>query len=298
MKKHILLIINLLIFISITGCVSKKRYRQIEKTYVYTENALQNAKEAINILEGDTSYLASQVFQRDQKIKALEVYSQYSQSTLTKKVKEMESSLARKEFALVGRDKYLSAQADSLAEKEKLLDQRTEQLNKLQNLIKQQNSVLDTLQSIVANSLGNFNDEDFTVLTKGGKVYISFSENLLFSKGRIDINKEGEATLKRLAQVLSNQPDIIVTIEGHTDDKPIKNGIIRNNWDLSALRASSVAKILVENGVYPWRVIPTGRSQYSPLVENITEADRKINRRTEIILSPNMRPLLKLLETQ
>jgi chemotaxis protein MotB len=211
----------------------------------------------------------------------------------------MEKTLARKEFALAGRDKYLSTQADSLAAKAKLLDQRTEQLNKLQSLIQQQNSVLDTLQSIVANSLGNSDEnEDFTVLTKGGKVYISFSESLLFARGRIDISKNGEATLRKLAKVINNQPNIIVTIEGHTDDKPIKSGLIRNNWDLSALRASSVATILVENGVYPWRVIPTGRSQYSPLVENVTEEDRRINRRTEIILSPNMRPLLKLLETQ
>lgn len=272
----------------------------MEKTYVSTENSLQNAKENIKILEADTAYLGSIVVQKNQKIKELEAYNEYSQSTLTKKLKEMESTLARKEFALAGRDKYLSTQADSLAEKAKLLDLRTEQLNELQNLITQQNGVLDTLQSLVANSLGNFDEQnsDFMVVTRDGKVYISFSENILFSKGRIDVSKEGEAVLKKLAQVINNQPDIVVTIEGHTDDKPIKNNIIRNNWDLSALRAASVAMILVENGVIPWRVIPTGRNQYSPLVENITEEDRKINRRTEIILSPNMRPLLKLLETQ
>lgn len=299
MKKQTLLIINVLIFIFITSCVSKKKYFQMEKTYVSTENTLQNARESIKTLGADTAYLGSIVIRRNQKIKELEAYSQYSQSTLTKKLNDMEKTLARKEFALAGRDKYLSTQADSLAAKAKLLDQRTEQLNKLQSLIQQQNSVLDTLQSIVANSLGNSDgNEDFTVLTKGGKVYISFSESLLFARGRIDISKNGEATLRKLAKVINNQPNIIVTIEGHTDDKPIKSGLIRNNWDLSALRASSVATILVENGVYPWRVIPTGRSQYSPLVENVTEEDRRINRRTEIILSPNMRPLLKLLETQ
>lgn len=298
MKKHTLLIINILILFSITACVSKKKYLQMEQTYVYTENTLQNAKEVIKILESDTSYLGSVIEQRNLKIKQLEEYSQYSQSTLTKKVKEMENTLARKEFALAGRDKYLSEQADKLAEKEKLLDQRTEQLNQLQNLIKQQNAVLDTLQSIVTNSLGSFKDDGLTVLTKGGKVYISFSEGLLFSKGKFSVTKEGEAVLKRLAEVLNNQPDIIITIEGHTDDKLIKTGSIRNNWDFSALQATSIATILVENGVYPWRVIPTGRGQYSPLVENITEGDKEINRRTEIILSPNMRPLLKLLETQ
>lgn len=298
MKKHRLLIINILILLSITACVSKKKYLKMEQTYVYTENSLQNAKEIIKILESDTSYLGSVIEQRNLKIKQLEEYNEYSQSTLTKKVKEMENTLARKEFALAGRDKYLSEQADKLAEKEKLLDQRTEQLNQLQNLIKQQNAVLDTLQSIVTNSLGSFNDKDLTVLTKDGKVYISFSDGLLFSKGKFNITKEGEVVLKRLAEVLNNQPDIIITIEGHTDDKVVKNGFIRNNWDFSALRATSVAEVLVENGVYPWRVIPTGRSQYSPLIENITEGDKEINRRTEIILSPNMRPLLKLLETQ
>ena len=298
MKKHTLLIINVLIFIFITSCVSKRKYLQMEQSYVYTENTLQNTREIVNILEADTSYLGSQVRQRDEKISDLKEYSQYSQSTLSKKLKELEMSIARKEFALAGRDKYLSDQAEKLAQKEKLLNKRTAQLNRLQNLINQQNSVLDTLRSIVTNSLGNFDDEYLNVLIKGGKVYISFSENLLFPRGKIGISKNGEDALKRLSEVLNNQPDIIITIEGHSDNKPIKSGIIRNNWDLSVLRAASVAEVLVENGVYPWRVIPSGRSQYSPLVENITAEDRRLNRRTEIILSPNMRPLLKLLETQ
>ncbi|MFT5834660.1 MAG: chemotaxis protein MotB [Cognaticolwellia sp.] len=298
MKKHTLLIINVLIFIFITSCVSKKKYLQMEQGYVYTENTLQNTREIIKALEGDTSYLGSQVRQRDEKISDLKEYSQYSQSTLSKKLKELEMSIARKEFALAGRDRYLSDQAEKLAQKEKLLNKKTAQLNRLQNLINQQNSVLDTLRNIVTNSLGNFDDEYLNVLTKGGKVYISFSESLLFPKGKIGISKNGEDALKRLSEVLNNQPDIIITIEGHSDDKPIKSGIIRNNWDLSVLRAASVAEVLVKNGVYPWRVIPSGRSQYSPLVENITPEDRRLNRRTEIILSPNMRPLLKLLETQ
>lgn len=298
MKGHKLLIVNALIIFLLTACVSKKKYLQMESSYVSTENALQNAKEINLEIAADTSYLGEQLRLTEQKVRNLEDYSKYSQSTMSKKLKEMEMSLAKQEFELAGRDKYLTAQADSLKGKEKLLNQKSMQLKSVKRLITKQNAVLDTLNSVVLDALNNFSEDELSIVTKAGKVYISMSENLLFPRGSVTVSKQGEEALKRLAKVLEEQNDIIVRIEGHTDDKPIKGGSIRNNWDLSVMRASSVANILVNNGVFAWRVIPSGRSEFSPLVENITEEDRKINRRTEIILEPNMRPLLKLLETQ
>ncbi len=297
MKQFKLLITSVIIIFLLEGCVSKGRYLAMEKNYIHTENLLLTAREINKEMAGDTAFLGESLRTAQQKISNLEDYNNYSQTTMTKKLKDMEGSLARQEFALAGRDKYLTEQADKLAQKEKLLDQKNKQLDDVQALVNKQNAVLDTLRNITANALNNFKEEELVVVTKDGNVYISFSENLLFAKGSLVVSNNGKAALKQLSEVLKNQPDIIVTIEGHTDNQPIKSSIIRNNWDLSVLRAASVADILVANGVYAWRIIPSGRSEYSPLVENITEEDRKMNRRTEIILSPNMRPILKLLET-
>lgn len=279
-----------------TACVSKKRYLQMEKSYIFTENALQNSNENLRVLEADTAYLGEELRNSRQQVKNLEEYNRYSQSTMSKKLKDLELTLAKKEFALQGRDKYLSEQADKLTAKEQQLERKTKQLDEVQVLINQQNAVLDTLNSILTTTLENFSEEELIVVTKGGKVYISMSDNLLFPRGSITISKKGKEALKKLAEVLAQQNDIIVTVEGHTDDKPVKSASIRNNWDLSVLRATSVTKVLVDNGLFAWRIIPSGRAEFSPIVENITEEDRQINRRTEIILEPNMRPLLKLLE--
>lgn len=296
MKKQNLLIISTLSIVFLTACVSKKKYLQMEQSYVYTENALQNANENLKVLEADTAYLGEELRNSRQKINDLNEYNKYSQSTMSKKLKELELTLAKKEFALQGRDKYLSEQADKLTAKEQQLERKTKQLEEVQTLINQQNAVLDTLNGILTTTLENFSDDELTVVTKGGKVYISMSDNLLFPRGSIAVSKKGQEALKKLAKVLEQQNDIIITVEGHTDDKPFKSGGIRDNWDLSVLRATAVTKILVDNGVFAWRIIPSGRAGFSPIVENITEDDRQINRRTEIILEPNMRPLLKLLE--
>lgn len=296
MKKQNLLIISTLAILLLTACVSKKKYLQMEQSYVSTENALQNANENLKVLEADTAYLGEQLRNSRKKAADLEEYNKYSQSTMSKKLKQLELTLAKKEFALQGRDKYLSEQADELTAKEQQLERKTKQLEEVQVLINQQNVVLDTLNGILTTTLENFNDEELTVVTKGGKVYISMSDNLLFSRGSIAVSKKGQQALTKLAEVLAQQNDIIITVEGHTDDKPFKSGSIRNNWDLSVLRASSVTKILVDNGVFAWRIIPSGRAEFSPIVENVTAEDRQINRRTEIILEPNLRPLLKLLE--
>lgn len=296
MKKYNVLIISSLLLFFLTACVSKREFKQMEYRYVTTETNLQSMAEVNKELEADTAYLASQLRALDVKNDNLEEFTSYTQTTLSKKLKLLEEELTRKEYAIAGRNEFLEEQEVKLKQKEKLLTYKTQELDKLQNLIKQQNAVLDTLQNVAATALKNLDSEDVTVVVSGGKVYISFSEALLFGRSSYVIGKDGITALKQLAEVLNNQPDIIINIEGHTDNKSVRGNGIRNSWDLSVLRAASVADILVDNGVYPWRVVPSGRGEHSPVTENNTSENRRLNRRTEIILTPNMRPLLKLLE--
>ncbi len=268
----------------------------MQARYVTTENALQNANEINRELESDTAYLANELRSVNKRNDNLEEFSNYTQSTLSKKLRALEKELTQKEYAIEGRNEFLKEQEQKLKQKEKLLGYKTKELDKFQDLVNKQNAVLDTLQNIAATALNDINSEDISVVVKNGKVYISFSEALLYGKSNYTIGKNGKTALKQLAEVLNNQPDIIINIEGHTDSKPVKGIGIRSSWDLSVLRAASVADILVQNGVYAWRVVPSGRGPYSPVTENNTNEKRKLNRRTEIILTPDMRPILKILE--
>ena len=135
------------------------------------------------------------------------------------------------------------------------------------------------------------------VTQKNGKVYVSLSENLLFPSGSAEVNPKGVDALSKLAAVLNLKPDVAVNIEGHTDSIPIK-GRFKDNWDLSTARANAIVRILVDNyRVDPLRVEASGHSYFDPVDINSTPEGRAKNRRTEIILSPKLDEMYKLLET-
>ena len=149
----------------------------------------------------------------------------------------------------------------------------------------------------MSDALVGFNSNELTVSIKNGKVYVSLQENLLFPSGSAVVNPKGKLALGKLADVLNVNPDITVDIEGHTDSIPI-HGRYMDNWDLSTARANSIVRVLTNDyKVDPVRVIASGHSQYDPVQPNSTSEGRALNRRTEIILSPKLDELYKLLET-
>jgi chemotaxis protein MotB len=134
---------------------------------------------------------------------------------------------------------------------------------------------------------------------KNGKVYVSMDEKLLFRSGSYEVDARGRQALKELAGVLVANKDVNIMIEGHTDDVPYRSGpVIKDNWDLSVLRATSVLKILLEGGnIAPDRLTAAGRGEFQPVDRAKTAEARSRNRRTEIILTPNLDELLKILES-
>jgi chemotaxis protein MotB len=149
----------------------------------------------------------------------------------------------------------------------------------------------------MTDALVNFKPEELSVFVKNGKVYVSLQESLLFPSGSAVVNPKGKEALGTLAQVLNLNPDINVLIEGHTDSIPIK-GKYEDNWALSVGRATSIVRILTNTYmVDPLRVTASGRSKYEPIDSNSIPEGRAKNRRTEIILSPKLDELMKLLET-
>jgi len=149
------------------------------------------------------------------------------------------------------------------------------------------------------NALSGYADKGLSVEMKNGKVYVMLEERLLFATGSIVVDAKGVDALKDLAKVLEKNPDINILIEGHTDNVPMKGtGDMKDNWDLSVMRATSVVKIITSNSkVSPTRLTAAGRGEFIPLDKSNTVEGRKKNRRIEVILTPKLDEILKVLET-
>jgi chemotaxis protein MotB len=191
-----------------------------------------------------------------------------------------------------------SANRQSLLSKSKqeLLNQQAK-LEHLQALMDKQKRSIEEIRKKMTAALVGFKSNELSVAIKNGKVYVSLQENLLFPSGSAVVNPKGKEALGKLAQVLNLNPDITVDIEGHTDSIPIR-GKYQDNWDLSLARAASIVRVLTSDySVDPLRIIASGHSQYDPVQSNSTPEGRALNRRTDIILSPKLDELYKLLQT-
>jgi chemotaxis protein MotB len=174
---------------------------------------------------------------------------------------------------------------------------QAKRLRNLQNVIQLQKNVMAKLKNSMADAMMNYKTDELTVYIKDGNVYVSMEEKLLFKSGSDVVDPKGKEALKSLAKVLNTTKDITVMIEGHTDNVPIKTKQFEDNWDLSTARATSIVRILtVDNGFDPNRITASGRGKFHPIKTNETAEGRAGNRRTEIILSPDLKELYKLLD--
>ena len=175
--------------------------------------------------------------------------------------------------------------------------EQAKRLKNLQDMIQAQRDVMSKLKNTISAALMNYKTDELTVYIKDGNVYVSLEEKLLFKSGSAVVDPKGKEALKTLAGVLAGTTDITVLIEGHTDNVPIKTSQFSDNWDLSTARATSIVRILTKDyGFDSNRITASGRSQFHPVKSNETAEGRAGNRRTEIILSPDLKELYKLLE--
>lgn len=169
-------------------------------------------------------------------------------------------------------------------------------LRNLQGIIQSQKDVMNNLRNSIADALVKYKADELSVYIKDGNVYVSLEEKLLFKSGSAVVDPKGKEALKSLAQVLNGTPDVMVMIEGHTDNIPIKTSQYKDNWDLSTARATSIVRLLTNDYAFDSkRITLAGKSQFHPVQTNETLAGRAGNRRTEIILSPDMKELYKVL---
>lgn len=213
------------------------------------------------------------------------------QSTSANETGKLNSHILKKEKELIEMESRINKlNAD--------LQAREERVKELEKVIENKEKATEDLRKKVANALLSFKDKGLDVSVKNGKVYISVSDQLLFKSGSVDIDKKGEEAIKKIASVLKTQEDVNVMIEGHTDDVPVSKSAhgINDNWDLSVLRATTITRILLSEGLNPSKVTPSGKGEFSPKDPAKTSEARAKNRRTEIILTPKLDELFKLLE--
>ncbi len=264
MKKRMLYFLPILFVMAFASCVSKKQ--------------LLDAQMQTRSLQNDSALMVSKIADQQASINKL-------QASL--------DALNQQNAQLNNQNSNTQGQVSSLQQN---LQAQQKRLQDLQNLLDQQKNKAAELRNKMKAALVGFNDSDLTITQKNGKVYVSLSEKFLFPSGSAVVNDSGKIALGKLANVLISNPDISVDIEGHTDSIPIR-GKFEDNWALSTARASSVVRILVNNyKVDPTKVIASGHAWYDPVDTNSTPEGRARNRRTEIILSPNLDELYKLMD--
>lgn len=310
MKKHFLLSLVLLTFF---GCVSKKKYDELlrrklslEAEKATCETQFDSLNRVKNQLLADTARLFSKLKETENLLgeegkRAAQLRSDIRDlvAKSTKETGQLTGTLAEKQRALDDLEKSLQAvkkQNDLLAAD---LAEREKKVQELQRILDEKDKKVADLKNKISNALLSFKDNDLTVQVKNGKVYVSLAEQLLFKSASTEVDKKGAEALKKLGAVLKEQNDVNVMVEGHTDDVPLQKGYhgMNDNWDLSVLRATSIVRILTTEGVQPAKVTPSGRGEFSPMAEGKSEASRKKNRRTEIIITPKLDEIFKILET-
>ena len=166
-------------------------------------------------------------------------------------------------------------------------------------MLANKDKAVQDLKNKISSALLNFKENDITVQVKNGKVYVSLAEQLLFGSGSIAVDAKGVTALQQLAKAIKDQKDINILVEGHTDNVPIskKSQYMEDNWDLSVMRATSITKILTKAGLSPQQITASGRGEFVPLAANDSPQNKQKNRRTEIIITPDLDELFKILES-
>jgi chemotaxis protein MotB len=204
---------------------------------------------------------------------------------------QKENDAVMKDYSGVKNDlMVLSAQSNMT------IREQATRLKSLQDKIQAQTDKTNELKNSISKAMMNYKTDELNVYQKDGKVYVSLAEKLLFKSGSDVVDPKGKAALKTLAAVLNSSKDFTVAIEGHTDDVPIKTNKFKDNWDLSTARASSIVRVLtIDNGFDSGRITASGKSEFHPAGLNTTAEGRANNRRTEVILSPDLQEIYKLL---
>ncbi len=309
MKLKYLFIFSVSIFQS---CVSIKKFKDLDADYLSANQQLEIQKQELSDFKLLSTELNENVLSLSKRASSLEADTIYLAKAYRKKVRAYNDLSSSYELLIKNNSNTMAKQAEEnralmerlgqmdidLQERARAIKSRELEMLQLKQLLKEKDDNLSRLKSSVASALLGFKGEGLTVEEREGKLYVSLENSLLFPSGSWKVNENGKKAIVELAKVLVQQSDIQIMVEGHTDNVPYKGtGLIIDNWDLSVMRATAIVRILANiKGLKPNRITAAGKGLHSPLVENNSIENRAVNRRTEIILSPNMDKLMELLD--
>lgn len=308
----------LLIFTILSSCVSPKVYKELEGKYsnlkkdyrviesendelTKQKNLLQNDLNALtkkyedvlanrDKLQSELNALKTNYENLNNSYAALEENSSAAIAENVKKNRELLAQLEAKEQALALENERLNTLKKDLAD-------RSNRVNELESLIAAKDQAMRNLKDAISRALTDFEGKGLTVEQRDGKVYVSMENKLLFNSGSWAVGTEGKKAVEQLGAVLAENPEIAILIEGHTDNVPYTgSGQVKGNWDLSTKRATSIVQLLKANArIKPENLTAAGRGEYAPVATNETAEGRAKNRRIEVILTPKLDEVSKLL---
>ena len=254
-------------------------------------------RQEITSLQREKRQLENQLQEMTVNMDALRRGSLREASQLTTQIEGIQSDLQRREAELQKLSLDMADKQRNLLAMESELEKRNMRLFELERLLSRQDSAARELRNKVSAALVGLENNGLTISMRQGKVYVSLDEQLLFRSGSIVVDPAGVNALRRLATILEQNPDINITVEGHTDNVPLRaSAAMQDNWDLSVKRATSIIRILLSSGnISPERLTAAGRGEFIPVDAANTAAARQKNRRTEIILTPKLDELLQIL---
>ncbi len=319
MKQVINLIIVSLLISSFLACVSARRLQDEQALTASLSEENENCKRKLTDALENSYGSNEQITKMKKDIRNLQLdTTMYGERY--RKVENLNKRLNELYEKVISQNKYLLSMSSSEAERLGLdvdakqrellirekeikdlsrdLQEREIRLKELEGILSKKDEAVNALKNKISKALLSFNKSDLSVKVKNGKVYVSMSDKLLFKSGSTTVDPKGVTALNKLAGVLETNRDINILIEGHTDNVSVRSSDrMKDNWDLSVLRATSITRILTEdNNIDAKRIMASGRSKYHPKASNSTADGKQKNRRTEIILTPKLDELFKILE--
>jgi chemotaxis protein MotB len=314
--NKLLITITFFAFIFSSCIVTKKKYDDLlaqkvrldadvadrDSLLVKANADIQDLDERVTKLALDTTTLEQDI--RIKSAKLAEMDTEYNQ--LNAYYKNLLTSSGKLNRDMAQQQEQLLAIQENLERTRKANDslsvsltEREKRVREMENVMAAKDKAVQDLKNNISKALLNFKENDLTVNVKNGKVYVSLAEQLLFASGSTEVDSKGVTALQQLAKAVKDQRDIHIMVEGHTDNVPIsrKSQYMQDNWDLSVMRATAITKILTKAGVPPNQVTAAGKGEYLPLAANTTPQSKQKNRRTEIIITPDLDELFKILES-
>lgn len=270
---------GVLLGIMTTGCVSNKKYAQLEQKYNELELIYGSTRDDLMGCNSDVRNLQTQLNNANQ-----------INNQLRSDLNDVKDALAKSMDQNSQGNVNISKLVDEINASNKYIKQLVDAKSK-------SDSLNIALTNKLTRSLNTDELRDVDVKVLKGVVYISLSDQMLFKSGSYEVTSQAKQTLEKIAKILKDFKDFDVLVEGNTDNVPISKTNIRNNWDLSALRASSVVQVLQNDfGINPARLSAAGRGEYNPVTDNDTEIGKQRNRRTEIIITPKLDEFMDLID--